>query len=287
MTAYQRAVLMIIMAGAFLSTAGIGIRLLEVANGIEVVMYRAFGMAVFLFFALLWRDRGAVFGKIAGVGAKGLLAAVFYAGASFSVVFGILNTTVANVMFIISLTPFIAAILGRVILGEAVGLRTWLAIAAATLGVLIMVGGGLSREGLIGIAWAFSMTICYALFTITLRSGGDRDMLPSVCVAGVIVTVGCLFLVEFRSLPTNDVLIMLGLGVFQTGLGALLMVLGSRHVPAAQIAFLAMLEVVLSPVWVWLGVGERPAPATLVGGAVIMAAIAWQALGSLREAPSP
>ncbi len=287
MSLYQRAVLMIILAGAFLSTAGLGIRLLHDANGMEIVFYRALGMVFFMLGVLRVRGGSGALKGLARVDRNDMLAAVFYAVASFTVVFAILHTTVANVMFIISLAPFIAALLGRVVLGERVGLRTWIAIAVATVGVLIMVEGGISGDGYLGIALAFAMAVAYASFTVTLRHGKSGDMIPAVCWAGAIVAVVALLSRQVGVPSAHDLLICVGLGVFQTGVGALLMVLGSRHVPAAQIAFLAMLEVVLSPVWVWLVVGETPAAASLLGGGVILAAIAYQALGSMeRKSPA-
>ncbi len=283
MSLYQRAVLMIILAGAFLSTAGLGIRLLEGANGMEIVFYRALGMAFFMLGVLIVRRGTSAFKDLIKIDRTDLLAAVFYAVASFTIVFAILHTTVANVMFIVSLAPFIAALLGRVVLGERVGLRTWIAIGVAIAGVLIMVEGGLSGDGYLGIALAFAMAVAYASFTVTLRHGSGGDMMPAICWAGAIVAVVAMLTTQVGVPSPRDLLICLGLGVFQTGLGALLMVLGSRHVPAAQIAFLAMLEVVLSPVWVWLVVGETPAAASLLGGAVILGAISYQALGSLDQ----
>lgn len=282
---YARAVAVIVLSGVFLSTAGVGIRLLQEAGGLQIIFYRGIGTAAFFAAYLALRDRRHFATRLVGIGWNGLLAAVFYAGASVSIVFAILNTTVANAMFIISLTPFIAALVGWVVLGERVSLRTWMAIALASVGVFIMVEGGLSGEGYVGIMFALCMALCYASFAVTLRRGRGGDMMPAACWAGAIIAVSSFVLADDLAIPPGDVLICLALGAFQVGLGTLLLVLGSRHVPAAQITFLAMLEVVLSPVWVWLAVGERPAAATLIGGGVIMAAIAWQALGAMSTQP--
>jgi drug/metabolite transporter (DMT)-like permease len=53
--------------------------------------------------------------------------------------------------------------------------------------------------------------------------------------------------------------------------------IGARLVPAAQVALISLLEVVLGPLWVWLAMGERPGAGTLVGGAIVVGAVILQA----------
>ena len=69
------------------------------------------------------------------------------------------------------------------------------------------------------------------------------------------------------------------MGSVQLGLGSVCYTLGARHLPAAALQLLALLELVFLPLWVWLVVGEVPAPATLAGGGLVLAASVLQALG--------
>ncbi len=73
------------------------------------------------------------------------------------------------------------------------------------------------------------------------------------------------------------------MGAVQIGAGLLVYTAGSRHLPAAELALLALTEVVLGPVWVWLGIGETPSLATLLGGAIVLGAIVGNALSGLRR----
>ena len=78
------------------------------------------------------------------------------------------------------------------------------------------------------------------------------------------------------------------MGIVQIGCGLVAFTAGSRHLPAADLALLAQTEVVLSPVWAWLVVGEVPAFWTLVGGAMVLAAVtlqAWPARGAVTARP--
>ena len=77
------------------------------------------------------------------------------------------------------------------------------------------------------------------------------------------------------------------LGIGQLGLGLTLYTYGSKSVPAAELALLAMTEVVLGPFWVWLALGETAGLWTLLGGAVLLAAIAGNAVSGLRRKPPP
>ena len=283
---YKLGVVQAIVAGFFLSSAGIGMRLIESATPLQVTFYRALGLALFMLAVVTWRSGGKPWRLIRQTGWIGVVAGLPFAAASLCIIFAFASTTVANVMFIVSLAPFCAALIGWLLLREHVSPRTWVAISIAVGGVLIMVQGGLSAEGRTGIAWAFGMALSYGLFTVIARIGKDRDMLPAVFWSGVFLAIASAIGLDSFQLTTNDVAISLALGVFQIGLGGLLIVAASKHVPAAQIVFLAMLEVVLSPVWVWLGVGEVPSRQSLVGGAVILFAIGFLALSGKSEARS-
>ena len=69
------------------------------------------------------------------------------------------------------------------------------------------------------------------------------------------------------------------MGAGQIGLGLALLTMGARLIPAAQVALITLLEVVLGPLWVWLAYDERPEPATLLGGAIVIVAILIQTSG--------
>jgi drug/metabolite transporter (DMT)-like permease len=73
------------------------------------------------------------------------------------------------------------------------------------------------------------------------------------------------------------------MGVFQLGLALILFTIGSRSVPAADMTLLAMTEVVLAPLWVWLVFGETAGVFTLVGGALLLAAVAGDAITGIRD----
>jgi drug/metabolite transporter (DMT)-like permease len=57
---------------------------------------------------------------------------------------------------------------------------------------------------------------------------------------------------------------------------------GARAVPAVDLTLLSMIEVLLAPVWAFLVLGETASGATFAGGAIVLAAIAGNALAGAR-----
>ncbi len=275
---YKKAVLMVILSGVFLSTLGIGTRLLESTSGLQLVFYRSMGLLAIIMPVIIARQSTNLVSSFFAMGKIGVMAAICLVGTSIFVVLAITNTSVANAMFIISLAPLLAGGFAWLIIGEKMSSTTIKAIALALIGVLIIIQGALSTDGLSGIIYAFCMLTCYGLFSVTLRIGKDLDMLPCVALHAIILIVVLALYLPSLTISTSDLLICLVLGIFQIGLGLILLTLGSIQVPAAQLTLLAMLEVVLSPIWVWLGVGEAPTESALLGGAIIICAIIYQAL---------
>lgn len=279
---YRRGALLVITCGLLWSLAGIGVRMTSEATGWHIVFYRSIGVSITLFIYLLWQQKQIVT-PVKSIGMLGLIAGTLMGASFFGNIFALLYTSVANVTFILSTAPFIAAILGRLILGEKVKKRTWIAIACTTSGVLVMVNGGLSSDGLIGMGFAFFMAVCYAGFTVIMRHGKDIDMVPTALVAGLTSMIFAAMFIDDFALPSNDILIALGLGVVQMGVALICFIKGSRYVPAAELTLLTMLEVILSPLWVWLLLNEHPGNWTLVGGTIIMLGVFIQASGARRK----
>ncbi len=124
-------------------------------------------------------------------------------------------------------------------------------------------------------------------FAIALRRGKTRDMLPSVCLAVVFTALvaGVMFSAGAGgfAISARDLGLCAAMGAVQIGAGLTIYTAGSRQVPAAELALLSLSEVVLGPIWVWLGVGEIPSLTTVIGGAVMLGAVVGHAASGLRR----
>ena len=292
-TLYARGVVLVLLAGVAWSTAGLVIRLMEQADGWQIVFWRSAAMVPTLLLFIALRNGGALAAAFRRAGWNAVVGGLCLACAFTGFVFALLHTTVANVLFILSAAPLVAAVLGRLILGEPVRRATWGAMIIALAGVGVMVAGSLERGALLGNLIALLTTFGFAGFTVALRRGREVDMLPAVCLGGIIsMMISGSALARADALAAfavsgHDLALCLALGMVQLSLGLVLYTFGSRHVPAAELTLLAMTEVVLGPIWVWIGVGETPSATTLLGGAIVLGAVAGQAVGGVRRARPP
>ena len=283
---YRRGILQLVASGVFLSTAGIALRLVEQADGWQILFYRSFALSVTILLILVFQKRSRFLDEFRGLGWNDCLLAVFLGTGFVAYVFALLYNTVANALFIFSCAPFLAGFLGWILLGERVATRTWFAIGISMAGLAVMVVSELAVSHYLGTLLALWIPIAYAASIIAVRRSKRDNMLVALCLAGLVAGgLSAIFVTDF-ALTSRDLIISLYLGVFQVGVGFTLVVLGSRYVPAAQVGLLALVEPVLAPVWAWMGVGEVPSLATIVGGTIILLAITTDGILNIKSSES-
>ncbi len=287
---YRRSVAMIIVGSALLSLLGIGMRIMDEPDSARIIFYRSVSQCVFLVFVVMSMHRSNTIAQFVEMGRKGVLAACLIGAAGLFMITSFAHTTVANAVFIMSLAPLSSALLGRLFLGERVLKRTWLAIAIAVIGIAVIFGEGLSSGGQFGMFLALFMVLCYSCSIVTIRSqasSGSPANIVAVCaLSAFILSLAVIPFIDNFALTSRDLIICVLLGVVQIGLGMLLVTTAAQYLPVAQVSLLALLEVILSPIWVWLGVGEEPSAYTLLGGSIVLIGVIMQALSSVqRRAP--
>jgi drug/metabolite transporter (DMT)-like permease len=266
------------------SLAGILVRLIQEATSWHIILYRSLGVVAMLGGMIAVAHRGRVARAIRLAGWPAVLAGAFSSASSALFILALGRVTVANALFMGGITPFLVAIGAQAILGERVSRGAWGAMALAATGVAVMLGGGLALGQLAGNLLALGSAMSFAAHSLLLRSNRQSDMLPAVLHAGLFGTLVGLAALglggESPRVPPRDLLLGLAMGVVQLGGGLVLYTRASRHLPAAELQLLSTAELVLSPLWVWIGVGEAPNAATLTGGALILLAILAQALAA-------
>jgi len=289
--AHKYGVLFVFAAGVLWSTVGLGIRLIEDAAVWQILLYRSVSMSLFLYMLIKVRSGESPFVQIRRIGFPAVVAGLSLVAAYSGGIFAIQNTSVANAMLLFATAPFMAAVLGWIVLRETVRAATWVAIAVAIGGIGIMVADKSGSVALKGSLAALGSAFGFAVFTVALRWGRTGEMLPAVFLSGlfaIVITLAiCLGLGLSLVLSPNDGGIAMGMGVFQVGAGLILYTLGSRSLPAAELTLLSLAEVLLGPLWVWLFLGETASAYTLIGGTVLLAAIAGNAVSGKRRKPPP
>lgn len=288
---HKYGILFVFAAGVLWSTVGLGVRLIEDATVWQILLYRSISMSLFLYVVIRLRSGESPFTQIRRTGFPAVIAGLALVAAYSGGIYSIQNTSVANAMLLFATAPFMAAVLGWLALREPVRIATWIAIAVALGGIAIMVADKSGSVVFKGSLAALGSAFGFAVFTVALRWGRTAEMLPSVFLSGLfgfVITFAICHLQGLSiALSLHDGSVAISMGVFQVGAGLILYTLGSRSLPAAELALLSLAEVLLGPFWVWLFLGETASVNTLIGGAVLLAAIAGNALSGKRRKPPP
>ena len=288
-TEYKQGLLLVLMAGVLWSTVGLGIRMIQDATVWQLLLYRSVSLSGLLAGVIYLRSGvspvAAIFSSNLNTHVAGLSLVAAYSGG----IFAIQNTSVANAMLLFATAPFLAAILGFVVLREKVRAFTWFVILISLFGVSIMIYDKTDGMALSGSLAALGSALGFAIFTVALRLGQAGDMLPSVFLSGIyaiFITGSICALIDLKFvLGLSDGSIALGMGVFQVGAGLILYTVGSKILPAVELTLLSLAEAILGPIWVFLFLNETASVNTLIGGAIVLHAIAGNALAGTKRKP--
>lgn len=298
---YARGVVFVVIAGTAWSIGGVLVRLAEAADAWQILFYRGIFLAIALIPVMLWFSRGRIIEAFRVAGLTAILGGVCLALGNIGFVLALSYTTVANTMFMLAGQPLVSALLAYWLLGESVRRATWVAMVVAGIGIAVMVGNGLAVGRIEGNLLALLSTVAFGAFGVMLRRGRANDMTPTVWYAGVFAALISGLVIVFHAqagndnafglaafaVSTRDLALCATMGVVQLAFGLTLFTIGSRSIPAAELMLLGMIEIVLGPIWVWLAVNEVPETLTLVGGAIMLIGIAYQALTGARRKPAP
>ena len=188
------------------------------------------------------------------------------------------NTSVANVVFIISTQTMFLAIFGYFYLKEKVSLIGFMSITLAMTGIIIMVGDSLSSGSLFGNLVALAIPINFSILVMIIRKNSNLDMVPAIFYSGIFSCIYGLFLSESFSFSNHDIFMGFLLGVPQLALGFICITIGSRSTASATIGLLMLSETIFAPIWVWLFLNEIPPLSVFIGGFVIILAVIIKSL---------
>ncbi len=284
---YGTGMVMVLVAGLLWSFQALMIRQIAEAGPWAILVWRSLAMVPVLLVFMAWRTGASPFPALRRAGLSGVLGGVGLVVAMGGAILAFQTTTIANAAFLLAASPFLAAILGWLVLREPVAPRTWGAIALALVGIFIMVRDGLAGGALVGNAAALISALGFAAFSVALRWRRTEDSLPASILgasfAVVAGTVATLQTGQALVIPAPDLMWCVIMGVVTMSGGMVLYTLGSRVVPSAELTLLSNTEVLLAPFWVWLLMGETASAATFVGGAVVLVAILFNACAGVRR----
>ena len=265
--------ILLLFGGFCLSWGGFIIRSFEEASIWQILFLRSFFFLLALI-AFLWVTyKKNTLNIIKESGLPGLLGGFVLSFSFVAFVVAMSNTTVANVVFIISTQTMFLAIFGYFYLKEKVSLIGLISILLAMSGIIIMVGDSISGGSLFGNIVALAIPINFAILVMIIRKNTKVDMVPAIFYSGIFSLIYGFFLAESFEFTKHDLWMGFLLGVPQLAVSFICITIGSRTVESATVGILMLMETLCAPLWVWLFLNEIPPISVFIGGAVIISAI--------------
>ena len=265
--------ILLLFGGFCLSWGGFIVRSFQEANVWQILFLRSlfFIIALILFLSLTYKNK--VLRVIKGSGTPGVLGGFVMSFSFVAFIIAMNNTTVANVVFIISTQTMFLAIFGFFYLKEKVSLIGSSSIFLAMSGILIMVGDSISTGSLFGNLVALVIPINFAIYVMIIRKNSNLDMVPAMLYSGIFSLIYGAILSNSFEFTSHDLFMGFLLGVPQLALGFICITIGSRTTASATVGLLMLMETLCGPLWVWLFLSEIPPISVFIGGAVIISAI--------------
>lgn len=275
----SKPVVLMMLAAVLFSTSGLFIKITTVSP-LALVGGRSFVAMLVL---------GLFFGRPSLPRARHQFGgALAICGAQILFVLATRQTTAANAIFIQFVAPVFVAVLGVWYLGERARPQDWLTMGIVAAGLALFFGEELTPAGLWGNINALLSGVCLAWFILFLRKARADSPLNVMFWGNVLAAAaGVPFLLLAEQPTAGDWGSILFLGIFQLGLPLILMSIAIRSLTAVETVLIKTLEPILNPVWVFLVVGERPAPLALLGGIVVLGGITWRSLQAARAVRLP
>lgn len=278
-THLKRGRLLVFSAAILWSLAGVFIKFLDL-HPLTIVFYRSL-FASLVFIPFLSRSEVRFSAPL-------LVSVVSYTAAISAFVSANKLTTAANAIVLQYTAPVFVFLLARLLLGQKISRLNGAVLAASMVGVAIISFDSAGEPEMAGVLTALSSGVFFAIYMVNLEKAREVSPVFLTCVNNLACALMLLPLVRSQlALSLDQWTVLAVMGALQLGLPYFLFSLGLRTVSLQEASLIALIEPVLNPLWVALVVGEVPSPATIVGGAMILAALAlrylWPLLGKAAQ----
>ncbi|MGB7300604.1 MAG: DMT family transporter [Burkholderiaceae bacterium] len=285
---HQFAVLSLVACCFLWSMSGIVSRQIESASGFETAFWRSLATTLAVAVWLALTEKQGWLKSLLSSGWPGLVSSLMWAVMFTCFMIALSMTTVAKAMVTLAIAPLLTAVLSRWFIKTAIATHTWWAITVAGVGIVWMVSDGLAGDSnyplsALGMLVAACVPLAAAINLIVMkRTQESLDLVPAILGGAAISTLVCLPLSLPLTGTVNDISWLAFLGIFQIALPCVMYVIAAKYLATHETALITLLEVIFTPLWVWIGVGERPADATLWGGTLVLMALIVNELCSSR-----
>jgi len=278
----QKGIFLAFIGVLFFTPDTLSIRLIGI-NSWELVFYRGFIPFICLLILLLFIYKKNFITKCYAIGYAGILNAILIALGHITFVTSLENTSVANTLIMISLAPFMAAIMGSIFLNERPNTRTWITIWLCFILVVFIFYDSYENNKIVGDLFGLLTAILIGGSAVVIRYAKKINFLPSLLLAKIFTMLFVIYFVESLALSNSDLLLVIIMGVFFVFIPISLITLAPRYIPAHEVELFFILETALGPLWVWIFIHEQPPLKTIIGGFFMISIIFMYTLLELRD----
>ena len=257
------------------------------------LFYRGIVVATILLIYLLYNEGLSFYHNFSRVGSSGLIGGIGLAAAFIFFIFGMTYTSAATTLFMIGTQPLFAGLFAYIFLKEKVGVTTTIACIVSLFGIFLMAYNDWYAGTFLGWIFGLFCSIGFAVFAVTLRWQPDTPKFTTIIIAGIFCALFSLIMIiifaDSYTMPIQNIYLSMLHGTF-VATGLILLSIGARYLPAAEFMLLSLTEVIGGVIWCWIplfGVNEVPGLYTLIGGFVIIIAIAFHAIGTRQKVNPP
>ncbi len=282
LTDQQKGSLLAFVAVMFITPDSLFIRISNIDTW-GLVFYRGIIPFLTVFFVMLIIYKLNFFKILLNSGYHGIIYIATFSITNITFVVSIQNTNVANTLVMIATAPMLSAILSTIFLKETSDKKTWISVIVTFAAILYIFFDSLKLGNFYGDILGFITAIGLAVGAITIRSAKSKNLVPAAVVGKLFVATFALFFIESFALKDNDLIIVPLMCILCVAIPFVLVTIAPRFIPAAEVNLFFLLETIVGPIWVWLIIKEQPSFETILGGAVIVATIAFHSFLKLRN----
>jgi drug/metabolite transporter (DMT)-like permease len=289
---YLLSFILVCVSGIVWSFGSTIVRLMEDAENYRIpyLFYRGFAVCATITLFIFLRDRKGFFANFKRIDRWAIAGAILLMLSMFGFIYALTITTVAITLLMMALAPLFSAIFGYLLLSEKLSRTTIVNMFIVIIGVVVMVWNVENTNTIIGALYGMFTAFCFAMYTITIRHNPETPKLLTPALSGLMgIVVTCVLVLTSDDLTFSMPEINIKLSVVHgtiVGAGLVLYGLGAKYLPSAELVLLSLLEVVVGIFWAWLpiiGINEVPDLNTLIGGLIMLSAIAFQGLATRKK----
>lgn len=284
---FQTGVGYVLLANLGWSLSGIFVRLMPDLNFWQINAWRGYWSAIALLVYLYLAYGKNSLRKFAELPKVALISsALFFAFGTTFYVLALTKVSTATVAVIGATSPLFTGLLSPWLTGERPKIFAWFAAVLALAGMTVIVYGGLERGVFIWQLFCLAVPLVFALQTLMLRRYRRYDVMPAICVGGILTFLSCSLISIFidpsfnaLTVDFHNMLLLLAMGPVQLAIPLIFYGMGAKTVSAITLSLLAMMDAIINPFWSWLFVGEVPEQLAFIGGGIILLAVIISTVG--------